>query len=237
MAKDQFGFGTEKKDPEATVFSRLGHSFVPQLGIEGSKAALTLALQSDARRPEYSAIVKELEKLAPKGVKVRSIDVSKKPFEVLKNPIAGAHYNPSTKTAYTAQRGINPNPGLLAHELGHAKQYTNPSSLINKLQAPSRLANYYHLTSIPLLFAKDENTAKAMAGVGTAASVPLFAHEMDASIKGRKMLMKAASKSGNKLGFLKSLAPFKGMPSYLLALGSPYLMYKYLKSKGQYKEN
>ena len=76
-----------------------------------------------------------------------------------------------------------------------------------------------------------------MAGVGTAASAPLFAHEMDASIKGRKMLMEAASKSGNKLGFLRSLAPFKGMPSYLLALASPYLLYKYLKSKDQYKEN
>ena len=237
MAKDQFGFGVKKKDSEATVISRLGHTLIPQLGISGASAAITLALQSDARRPEYSAIVKELEKLAPKGVKVKSVNVSKKPFEVLKNPIAGSHYNPSTKTAYTAQRGINPNPGILAHELGHAKQFKNPSSLINKLALPSRIATMYGLISLPLLFAEDESTAKTMAGVGTAASAPLFAHEMDASIKGRKMLMEAASKSGNKLGFLRSLAPFKGMPSYLLALASPYLLYKYLKSKDQYKEN
>ena len=237
MAKDQFGFGTEKKDPEATAVSRLGHTIIPSLGISGANAALMLGLQSDARRPEYSAIVKELEKLAPKDVKVKTINVAKKPFEVLKNPLAGAHYNPSTKTAYTAQRGVNPNPGLLAHELGHAKQYTKPSSLINKLAKPSRFASFYSLTSLPLLFAEDESTAKSMAGVGTAMSAPVFLHEMDASIKGRNMLMKAASKTGNKLGFLKSLAPFKGIPSYLLALASPYLIYKYLKSKGQYKEN
>lgn len=236
MARDQFGFGTEKRDSEGTILSRSLHSIIPSLGIEGSKAALMLAIQSDARRPEYSAIIKELEKLAPKGVKVRTIDVSKKPFEAFVNPRAGAHYNPATKTAYTAQRGVNPNPGMLAHELGHAQQYIKPSSLINKLALPSRIATMYGLTSLPLLIAEDENTAKAMAGVGTAMSTPLFLHEMDASIKGRKMLMEAAGKAGNKLGFLKSLAPFKGIPSYLLALASPYLIYKYLKSKGQYKE-
>jgi hypothetical protein len=237
MAKDQFGFGTEKTDYEASNLSRFLHHLIPRIGIDVSNAAYILSMQADSRRPEYSAIIKELEKLAPKGVKVGTIDISKKPFSGLTDPRSGAHYDIPRKRVYTAQRGVNPNPGLLAHELGHAQQYTKPKALLNRLALPSKLATVFGLTTLPLLVTEDEDTAKLMAGAGTAMSTPLFLHEMEASGKGRKMLMQAASKTGNKLGFLKSLAPFKGIPSYLLALASPYIIYKYLKSQGQYKEN
>jgi len=238
MAKDQFGFGTEKTDYEASNLSRFLHHLVPKIGIDVSNAAYILSTQTDSRRPEYSAIIKELEKLAPKGVKIGTIDVSQKPFSAITNPRAGAHYDYVNKQVYTAQRGVNPNPGLLAHELGHAQQYTKPNrSLLTRSALPSKIATMFGLTTLPLLVTEDEDTAKLMAGAGTAMSTPLFLHEMEASGKGRKMLMKAASKSGNKLGLLKSLAPFRGIPSYLFALGSPYIIYKYLKTQGQYKEN
>ena len=47
----------------------------------------------------------------------------------------------------------------------------------------------------------------------------------------------AAKKSGNKLGFIRSLGSFKGLPTYALSLIAPFLMYKYLKSQDQYKKS
>ncbi len=234
MAKDRFGHGV---NDGGTFMSRSLHSMVPQIAMMGGQAGVILATQMDTRRPAYTAMVKELKKMARPGLNFTSINTSASPFEPLINPAKGAHYQPQTNTVATAQRGTGTNPGTLAHEMGHAQQYGKGGTpRLNKMANYSRVANMFGLTMLPLMIADDEKSAKAFAGIGTALSAPNFIHEMDASAKGRKLLMDAASKSGNKLGFLKSLAPYKGIPSYLIALLAPVLLYKYLKSKGQYSK-
>ena len=234
MSKDRFGYDQEEVD--STMISRWLNSTIPALGISAGQVALALGIQGDTKGSKNQALLKELKKIAPKGVKISTLNTSKNPIAPLINPLAGSHYNPRTNSVVMAQRGNNPNAGVLAHELGHAQQFKNPSSLLNKGAKYSRLANMFGLTTAPLWIAEDESTAKKWAGIGTALSAPNFIHEMDASWKGRKMLLEAASKSGNKLGLLKSLASFKGVPSYLMALAAPMMIYKYLKSKGQYNE-
>jgi len=233
MAKDQFGFGVEQDKTESNILTRWLHSQVAGLGIFGGHAALAYPIFSDVRRPEYSAIVKELERTAGRmGVSVSSLDISKNPFENLLNPFKGSYYDRVNKKIQVAQRGKNMNPGILSHELGHAKQ--NPKSLLTK---GSALGKYAQLSYLPLILTGDEDTAKLVAGAGSAMAVPQFMHEMDASVKGRKLLLDAAKKSGNKLGFMRSLGSFKGLPTYALAVAAPYMMYKYLKSQDQYKKS
>lgn len=233
MAKDQFGFGVEQDKTESNILTRWLHSQVAGLGIFGGQAALAYPIFSDVRRPEYSAIVKELERTAGRmGVSVSSLDISKNPFENLINPLKGSYYDRSNKHVQIAQRGKNMNPGILAHELGHAKQ--DPKSLLTKA---SGLGRFSQLSYLPLILTGDEDTAKLAAGFGTAMAAPQFIHEMDASIKGRKVLLDAAKKSGNKLGFIRSLGSFKGLPTYALAMAAPFMMYKYLKSQEQYKKS
>tara|TARA_R110002074_G_scaffold117415_1_gene249450 strand:- start:44 stop:754 length:711 start_codon:yes stop_codon:yes gene_type:complete len=233
MAKDQFGFGVEQDKTDANFFTRLLHSQVAGTAIFGGQAALAYPIFSDVRRPEYSSTVKELEKIARKmGVNVTSLDVSKNPFESLINPLKGSYYNPANKEIQIAQRGKNMNPGILSHELGHAKQ--NRKSLLTKA---SKFGRYSQAMNLPLMLTDDEDTAKLFAGAGSAIAAPQFIHEMDASVKGRKLLLDAAKKSGNKLGFIRSLGSFKGLPTYALSLIAPFLMYKYLKYQDQYKKS
>jgi hypothetical protein len=51
------------------------------------------------------------------------------------------------------------------------------------------------------------------------------------------MLQEAAAKTGHKMGFLKSLGPFKGVPTYALAAATPAILYKYLQKKKLYKKS
>ncbi len=236
MAKDQFGFNIEQENNDPTFLSRNLHALAAQLGISAGSIALGYPFFADARRPEYSYIVKELERTASNmGVSISSLDTTKNPFQSLIDPMKGSYYDPRNKHIQMAQRGKNINPGTLAHELGHAKQ--NPNSFLSKTASTSRFLNMTGLTTLPLVLTEDEDAAKFLAATGTYMAAPNFVHEMDASIKGRKVLLDAAKKSGNKLGFIRSLGPFKGLPTYALALAAPYIMYKYLKSQGQYKKS
>ena len=90
--------------------------------------------------------------------------------------------------------------------------------------------------TIPQFFADDQETAKGYAQLATLAAAPTIINEFDASRRGRNLLKKAAQKSGTKLSFLQSLAPFKGMPTYLLTAAMPLLYYNYLNKRGAYKK-
>ena len=223
---------------EKNFLRRYLSSIVPSLGIAAGQVGIAYnVLGADPRRPEYSSIINEMKASAPKGTKFTNVDLrGKGPIEWL-NPWKQPHYNQMTGTVQTAQRGASPNIGILGHEMGHAQQVAGPKATprLNKAANMSRAANMLGLTTLPLLIADREDTAAAWTGVGTAMAAPNFAHEMDASMKGRKIMMDAAAKTGNKLGFVKSLGAFKGIPSYLLALASPYLIYKWLKSQGHYE--
>ena len=103
MAKDRFGHGV---NDGGTFMSRSLHSMVPQIAMMGGQAGVILATQMDTRRPAYTAMVKELKKMARPGLNFTSINTSASPFEPLINPAKGAHYQPQTNTVATAQRGI-----------------------------------------------------------------------------------------------------------------------------------
>ena len=246
MARDRYGYGNEYEDSglwDRNFLTRSISSIVPQMGITAGQMGIAYGITSgvggmDPRRPEYASIVEQLKSTAPKGTRFTNVDLSKgSPTDFL-NPMKQAHFDPRTNTINTGQRGSMPDPGLMSHELGHQKQFSGSKATpkLNKYAQSSRIANMFGLTTMPLMIADKESTAKIWTGIGTAMATPNFIHEMDASMKGRKLLMDAASKSGNKLGFLKSLGSFKGIPSYLLALASPYLIYKWLKSRDQYEQ-
>ena len=231
--------------PEArdngNYFTRSLYSMVPASAVSAGLYGYSYALQADARRPQYSNLVKKLQSMGksgamygmPEDLKFYNMDVSKNPYTSPLNPFTSAHYNPQTKTVQTAQRGTRPDAGLLAHELGHARQYADPRYKgFNKLAGLSRGASMF--STLPLMFADSPDTAKKATTATTIAGLPVFAQEVDASLKGRWLLSQAAKQSGQKLGLMGQLAPFKGVPSYLLALALPYITYKYLSAKEQY---
>ena len=240
-----------ERDVNGNFFSRFAHSTVPQLGYGIKQAGMAYAVSQagDPRRPGYSQMLNQLKASAPPGTDFRNIDLTKKGRWAFLNPNMQSVYRPAGPSpllsslmldpiVQTGQRGANPNLGILAHEIGHAKQYApGGTPLLNKMAGVGRGAVGLGLHTLPLLFADKESTAQLFTGLGTAASLPLLGQELDASWKGRNLLKEAASKTGSKLGFLQSLSPFKGIPSYMLATALPYIMYKYLKGKGQYEKD
>jgi len=202
----------------------------------------------DPRKPNpvsaanNAALNRELYNLKPRGTVINNMH-NVKWWEQAIMPPLGNNFDPNTNTVNVATKfGNKPgnyNPGILAHELGHAKQFNKPGrgmKLLNMMQGPTRALQMTGLTSLPQMFIDDEKTAGQAAGIGTALGAPVLAHEIDASRRGRNLLKKAAKKSGTKLSFIKSLAPYKGVPTYLLAAMMPYLSYKYLKNSGAYKK-
>jgi|ETNmetMinimDraft_20_1059909.scaffolds.fasta_scaffold102285_2 hypothetical protein len=101
----------------------------------------------------------------------------------------------------------------------------------------SRIGTALGAATLPLVLIGDEHKARIAAGLGTAISTPLLLNEIEASWQGRKMLQEAAAKTGHKMGFLKSLGPFKGVPTYALAAATPAILYKYLQKKKLYKKS
>ena len=209
-------------------------SLIPTLGLTAANMGIAYSVLKDPRRPEYSAIVNEMKASAPKGVTFRNVDF-RNPKSMMDMFTGMPHYDPNLNRVTTGQFGKTPHPGIMAHELGHQEQFGGPKprTKLNKMQGISRRIG--PLATLPLIIADREDTAGTWAGIGTAVQAPTFMHEMDASMKGRKIMMDAAAKTGNKLGFVKSLGAFKGIPSYLLALASPYLIYKWLKRQGHYE--
>tara|TARA_Y100000361_G_scaffold96881_1_gene86830 strand:+ start:569 stop:1324 length:756 start_codon:yes stop_codon:yes gene_type:complete len=239
MAKDRFGYGTEWED--RGYFSRSIQSAPLQLGT-GAVSIAHAKWMLDPRRPNQVhaarnvALNKELYNLKPSGTKINFLNNTAWYNQMV--PGMGSAFDPTKNTVNVASKfKSNFDPGIFAHELGHAEQFNKGgkfTKLNNKLQTPSRMALGFGI--IPQLFADNQETAKGYAQLATLASAPTIINEFDASRRGRNLLKKAAKKSGSKLSFLQSLAPFKGMPSYLLTAALPLLYYNYLNKRGAYKK-
>tara|TARA_R100001082_G_scaffold111232_1_gene94308 strand:- start:2104 stop:2814 length:711 start_codon:yes stop_codon:yes gene_type:complete len=230
MNRGEYGTG-------GNVLTRSLYGAIPSWGHAVGSGLMQYALQADARRPGYGEIVRELRGMGksgalygmPEGLSFDSIDSS---IEGLSpRTILGAHYNPGLNRVTNVQRGKNINPGLMAHELGHAQQFANPNyKILNRLRNVSQGLTMFGVAPQITMLTDDVDTAKFAAKLGTAATLPMLGHELDASFRGRALLKRAAENSGQKLGFLRSFSPFKGVPSYALAAALPWATYKFLES-------
>ena len=150
--------------------------------------------------------------------------------------VTGSRYMPNSHTVYAPKS----NYGVLAHEIGHSQQYRSP--LYKKTLAPlSKLGRVSALLGplAPVLTA-NESEARRNSLIASGMQVPTLVEELDASRRGSKMLKKsgALKKVKNMTKMQKALMmmrPFAGIPSYLLAAMTPYLIYKYSKSRGLYE--
>ena len=151
-----------------------------------------------------------------------------------KYAVGGSNYNPKLNKVNL----YAPTEGITAHELGHAKQYSNPK--YRKHMAPAAMASRLTMMSglgiLAPVLSDDEKTAKTSSAIASGLGIPALAEEIHASFKGSQMLSK--QKSFSKLSKAKKalhlMKPFAGMPSYVLTAVAPYLVYKYMKKKGKY---
>lgn len=113
-------------------------------------------------------------------------------------------------------------PGIIAHELGHALQHR----AWWPIRTAANIAAGY--TSLPILFSDDENKARRAANVTTGLGAVTLANELEASIRGARMMAK------NKIpGRFKA---FLGIPTYLLTALMPQIAYKTKKHFGGYSK-
>src|SRR5215472_14740059 len=113
-------------------------------------------------------------------------------------------------------------PGALAHEIGHIKQpkwMTHPLSRGLGQHGTPLAALYAGITS-------DEDRAKAAAIAGSAAAVPMLTSEVDASIRGARLLQKHGVKG------IRRLSPGLGLASYGAVAAMPAAAYAAKKAFG-----
>lgn len=218
------------------------------LGAMGGLGGATyLALKDLKKNPLNVAVYNQLQKNNP-GIRV--VDMGKLKFtpENFGQAMKGPHYVPKSNTAFM----IGNDPGILAHEMGHAQQFTKGRSALRQGFNISRgigslLSPFY---ALGVLTTKDQDTAQRRAATASLLQLPVVAHEIDASYHGRKLLIDAQKSVGNipvRQGaggvykplsraskFMRSLAPFKGVPTYAMGAAIPYLMYKSMSRRGKY---
>lgn len=118
---------------------------------------------------------------------------------------------------------------ILAHEVGHG---VGPKAyLVPGMRALSNLLPALAVGNI--LYTNDEATGRNTALASPFLSAPLMASEIDASMRGSKILSKLAK---GKLSFLQKLAPFAGVPTYAALAASPALTHVIKKNMGGYRE-
>lgn len=105
-------------------------------------------------------------------------------------------------------------PGVLAHELGHSSQ-SFKMRMVRKLGGGVNM-----LGTGGALFTHDKNDAFSNALIGTAGGAGVLANEIDASMKGSKLLAQAGMKGKGRAG------AFLGLPTYAAAMGMPLAAYK-----------
>jgi len=226
-------------------FRRYMESFVPGLGIGGANLLYMTQMGKMAGKNKglASALAREAKRIDPR-LKINYSNPNnmfyamgaKPPFDM---SAFGAFYD-SRNNMVNVPKG---NYGFLAHELGHAEQYRNP--LYRKTLAPlssiGRVAGKYGL--LAPIFTDNEQEAKRNALIAGGLQVPTLIEEVDASRRGSRILNDqiknkpvAMGTKTSKLGqALTRLRPFVGLPTYALAAISPYLLYKYYKSRGMYE--
>lgn len=120
---------------------------------------------------------------------------------------------------------------ILAHEIGHGMQkakWTISTLARLGLKAPAIAAG------VPV-FSDNEQLGLASAGAGTAAALPGFYGELEASQIGKKLLERGyGAKEFKKLPFRVRNSSFAGVPTYAAVLTMPWLAYLGRKLSGGY---
>lgn len=130
----------------------------------------------------------------------------------------GSHYDGVTGKI-NLSKGLA-GPAVLAHELGHKQ---GPKSLLPARGIGQALSN---LAAFGVLAAPDQETSRNMAIAGSVASTATLASELDASMRGYKLLRVAGSSKA------RALKAFIGLPTYALMSGIPALSYAAKKHSG-----
>ncbi len=134
----------------------------------------------------------------------------------------GSHYNP--KSDKINLNFYHNNPGVLAHEMGHAKG-GKPLILANIL---GKLMGYAGTGTT--LLTSDEDLGRNAAIAGTIGLGGTLASEIDASRRGYSMIRNLGGSRG------KALKAFMGLPTYLAAATSPILAHKGKQWFNQYED-
>jgi hypothetical protein len=133
------------------------------------------------------------------------------------------HYDPQTKVI--TQVGYD--PATLAHEMGHAKSFSSAKNKFNKqmIQGISRITSSGLSPLISPLLPFTGEYSYPIAGVLTAASLPMIAEEIKASALGGKSLYNFYRSLGKgRISSAKgALGAFAGVPSYLSLPTIPWL--------------
>lgn len=127
------------------------------------------------------------------------------------------------------ESGSKLKPGVLAHEVGHG---LGPSAYVKGLARPiSALLPTLNLGQV--LLAKDEDTGRMGAMLAPLSGAPLLASEIDASVRGSKLLSKLTK---GKLSTMQKLSPFMGLPTYAAFTAAPALAHMIKKTMGGYAD-
>tara|TARA_R100000742_G_C4241988_1_gene61522 strand:+ start:13 stop:771 length:759 start_codon:yes stop_codon:yes gene_type:complete len=237
-------------------FRRYMESTIPGFGIVGSTVGygLQMGKLGGQNKTLATALMNEAMRKDPR-LKIsnfslnplyKSLTGKNMPFDY--DPFL-ASYNPKTHTVNAPRK----NYGILAHELGHAEQYKNP--LYRKTVAPlskfGRIAGQFG--ALAPVFTDNEEEARRNAKIAGVMQIPTLVEEFDASRRGSRILsdqmaknklkpaiagknaIRTAKKVSPLVGAMSKLRPFVGMPTYLLTAAAPYLIYKYMKSRGLYE--
>lgn len=137
-------------------------------------------------------------------------------------------------TGSTAEKGITIAPavraglkeGVIAHEIGHLEQ----SKFLRHPVVHGGGKAALTAGSILAPLSSNERHAKTAAIASAGLALPLLASEVDASVRGTRILRKAGVRG------IKSLSPGIGLASYGAAAAAPYIAYRIKKSLGGYKE-
>ncbi len=140
-----------------------------------------------------------------------------------------AFASPSTKTVHIGE-AVKPyyKPGLLAHEIGHAKDSFIKSKLGQGLYAAGPIGAL--LGSAGAIVSSDEKVAKGSVAGGTIVTAPMLAAEIKASLTGIKELRKSGIKG------LRALTPASGLATYATVAAAPSIAYGIKKSLGGYRK-
>lgn len=215
--------------------SRAVQSLVPSTQIGLLQLANLGLLPHISGSSDNNKIVNLLERALKNDKSLKFGLSTPKDSKLGKYSIAQSNYNPLVNKVNL----FSPTEGIAAHELGHAKQYSNPKyrKYMGKLAMGSRLVSSAGLGVLAPILTDNEQDAKISSSIASALGTPVLAEEIHASFKGSQMLSK--QKGFSKLSKIKKMAhlikPFAGLPSYVLAAAAPYLVYKYMKKKGKYE--
>lgn len=151
--------------------------------------------------------------------------------------VSGKSRNRKHPVAIYVSKELENKPGVLAHELGHAK-YQLKSNLGKKLAIGGNLLTQGGLAvgTVSPIFLQDKNTAKTIALLSSAATLPNLGTELHASYKGMQLMNQLAKSKNKKLSLIAKLSPFVGVPTYAATATVPLAAYKIKDILGGYNK-